>query len=147
MISVVFKDGNFFKDIQQSFNPRSYESSLSDAIREVAEFAVKEIAAEAPVRTGKLQRSMRVRRVNKFQYDITEHYYGEHVREGTSTPIFPTTKKVLKFRGGEKGFGEVIYRSFVRGQAPNDYATRAIDRIDNDINNIASSHGFKTFVR
>ena len=106
--------------------------ALADTVRRIYTGMAR---GEAPRRTGRLGSEIKgeiVRSGGGVTINFTSTDYTRYVIEGTGLyhkpdahdVIRPKKAKVLRFEIG----GEVLYRAFVRGQRPNDFAGRAWTR-------------------
>ena len=106
--------------------------ALADTIRRIYTGMAR---GEAPRRTGKLGSEIKgeiTRNAGGISINFTSTSYTRYVIEGTGlyhTPdahdvIRPKRGRVLRFEID----GQVLYRAFVRGQHPNDFASRAWTR-------------------
>jgi len=97
------------------------------------------LLVEAPYRTGRLSRSIRTRESRSGPTQRTTAVrigvqYAQYVIEGTATPItaggrlMPVGRSqgVGGLRGAVRGRPKYTYRREVRGQAPNDFVSRAV---------------------
>lgn len=127
--------------------------TLNEGLRKLGRLIVPALKAATPVVTGKLRNSTVFQIIGGVMNQVLEIrqaaqspegvYYGYIVREGsglwgpTGQPIRATNAKALHFFIG----GQEFFRKSVKGQRPNPYHKRVIDRLTPQIQRIVDSMG------
>jgi hypothetical protein len=105
---------------------------------EVAKLLLKNAAEEAPKKTGKLAKSLKIEKSNLRHAIVETVNYGVFVRKGTKPhPIFPVKKKALFWPGAAHPVAMVNHP----GTKANPYAVRAVQKSRGDIGRINRQFG------
>lgn len=106
----------------RAMGPQRIEKEFSIIDREV----IKAVEEEAPVKTGRLKKALRIRRTGHLRYEVSNPTdYDIMVQEGTkSHPIYPSKKKALYWPGAAHPVKMVNHP----GTKPNRYMARGLQR-------------------
>jgi hypothetical protein len=118
---------------------------IAAGVDKATKITAKHIRREAPVKTGKLRKSIRVHRVGKGQAglrrEISENVdppYGLFQRQGVPArkinPILPVRKKALFWPGARHPVRAVYNHPGIK---PNDYWLRGLQSAEPKVNQIA----------